>query len=86
MRTDRTPGREAVARFKTAVSEPTYDARLSAWEAVCGLLGLVEEAVKRSERVDAVTSGEADSWNEFVVDSASWMNAFARRRKLWCDR
>lgn len=81
MRTDRTPGREAVARFKTAVSEPTDDALLSAWEAVCGLLGLVEEAVKRSERVDAVTSGEADSWNEFVVDSASWMIAFARRRK-----
>lgn len=80
MRVDQPPGGEAVARFKTTVSEPTDDALLSALEAVCDLLGLVEEAVKRSERVDAVTSGEADSWNQFVVDSASWMNALARVR------
>lgn len=82
MRVDQPPGGEAVARFKTTVSEPTDDALLSAWVAVCDLLGLLEEAVTRSERIDAVTSGEADSWNEFVVDSASWMNAIARRRDV----
>lgn len=76
------PGREAAAFFKTTVLEPTDDALLSAWTAVYGFLRLLDRAVKLSERIDAATGGEADSWNQIVADNGSLAKALARRQNL----